>query len=99
MGSPAYHGEHLWGTDTHFADGREGEELWNKYPRLYTEAYYQFVTSKRETVTFSRAGFAGLQRSPLHWAGDENSTWDAFRHPFSPVYRQAFPAYRSGGGI
>ena len=31
-------------------------------------------------LTFSRAGFAGSQRSPAHWAGDENSTWDAYRH-------------------
>lgn len=73
-------GEHLWGTDTQFADGRSGEEVWNEYPQLYTEAYYQFAASKREAVTFSRAGFTGSQRSPLHWAGDENSTWDAFRH-------------------
>lgn len=73
-------GEHMWGADTHFADGRQGDELWNEYPRLYSEAYYQFATSKREAVTFSRSGFTGSQRSPLHWAGDENSTWDAYRH-------------------
>lgn len=73
-------GEHLWGADTHFADGRTGAELWNDYPRLYTQAYYDFATSKRDAITFSRAGFAGSQRSPLHWAGDENSTWEAFQH-------------------
>ncbi len=73
-------GEHLWGADTHFADGRTGAELWNDYPRLYTQAYYDFANQKREAITFSRAGFAGSQRSPLHWAGDENSTWDAFKH-------------------
>jgi alpha-glucosidase (family GH31 glycosyl hydrolase) len=73
-------GEHLWGADTRFADGRKGDELWNEYPRLYTEAYYDFANRHREAVTFSRAGFTGSQRSPLHWAGDENSTWDAFRH-------------------
>jgi alpha-glucosidase (family GH31 glycosyl hydrolase) len=73
-------GEHLWGEDTRFADGRGGDELWNEYPRHYSEAYYQFANQKREAVTFSRAGFTGSGRSPLHWAGDENSTWDAFRH-------------------
>jgi len=31
-------------------------------------------------LTFSRAGYAGSQRYPAHWAGDENSTWEAFRH-------------------
>jgi alpha-glucosidase (family GH31 glycosyl hydrolase) len=30
-------------------------------------------------VLFSRAGYTGSQNFPCHWAGDENSTWDAFR--------------------
>ena len=30
-------------------------------------------------VTFSRAGFTGAGSAPCHWAGDENSTWEAFR--------------------
>lgn len=75
-------GEHLWGADTRFHDGRRGDELINVYPQLYTEAYYRFANEKRggDALTFSRAGFVGSQRSPAHWAGDENSTWDAFRH-------------------
>lgn len=73
-------GEHMWGTDTRFADGRTGAELWNEYPQLYTSAYYEFAREKRDGLTFSRSGFTGSQRAPMHWAGDENSTWDAFRH-------------------
>ncbi len=73
-------GEHLWGEYVHFADGRTGADVWNEYPRLYTEAYYDFANQYREAITFSRAGFIGSQRAPLHWAGDENSTWDAYQH-------------------
>lgn len=73
-------GEHLWGESVIFHDGRRGDELWNVYPQLYTQAYYDFANQRREAITFSRAGFTGSQRGPLHWAGDENSTWDAFRH-------------------
>ena len=73
-------GEHLWGESVRFADGRTGAEVWNAYPQLYSEVYYQFANQYREAVTFSRAGFTGSQRAPLHWAGDENSTWEAFRH-------------------
>jgi alpha-glucosidase (family GH31 glycosyl hydrolase) len=74
-------GEHLWSTAARFADGRRGDEVLNEYPQLYTAAYYDFATGKRpDALTFSRAGFTGSQRSPVHWAGDENSTWDAFRH-------------------
>jgi alpha-glucosidase (family GH31 glycosyl hydrolase) len=73
-------GEHLWGESVMFHDGRHGDELWNAYPQLYSQAYYDFASQKREAITFSRAGFTGSQRAPLHWAGDENSTWEAFRH-------------------
>jgi alpha-glucosidase (family GH31 glycosyl hydrolase) len=73
-------GEHLWGASTVFGDGRKGDEVWNEYARHYSEAYYQFANARREAVTFSRAGFVGSQRAPLHWAGDENSTWDAYKH-------------------
>lgn len=73
-------GEHLWGESVSFADGRRGADVWNEYPQLYSEAYYEFANQKREAITFSRAGFTGSQRTPLHWAGDENSTWEAFRH-------------------
>lgn len=73
-------GEHLWGTETCFADGRRGDELWNLYPLLYTEAFYQLANQDGDFVLFSRAGFTGSQRTPVHWAGDEASTWDGFRH-------------------
>lgn len=74
-------GEHLWGRDLRFADGRRGDELWNLYPNLYVRAYHRFAQEKRDgdAVTFSRAGFTGAQAYPCHWAGDENSTWEAFR--------------------
>lgn len=71
-------GEHLWGEDVIFAGGK-GTEIWNEYPRRYSEAYYQFA-QRNNGIVFSRAGFTGSQCAPLHWAGDENSTWDAFRH-------------------
>lgn len=73
-------GEHLWGESVVFHDGRRGDEMWNTYPQEYSQAYYDFANQRREAITFSRAGFTGSHRSPLHWAGDENSTWDAFRH-------------------
>jgi alpha-glucosidase (family GH31 glycosyl hydrolase) len=73
-------GEHLWSTQVRFGDGRSGDEVWNEYPQHYTQAYYDFVRERRDGLCFSRAGFTGSQRAPAHWAGDENSTWDAYRH-------------------
>ncbi len=75
-------GEHLWGRDIVFADRRRGDEMVNAFPVLYQEAYHQLLhqCGRADGLTFSRAGYAGSQRYPAHWAGDENSTWEAFRH-------------------
>ena len=74
-------GEHLWGLNLQFSDGRRGAEVWNLYPNLYQKAYYGFANERRnhDAILFSRAGFTGTQAYPCHWAGDENSTWEAFR--------------------
>jgi len=67
-------GEHGWGSDLVYADGTHGGETNNRYPVLYGKAYHELVP-----VTFSRAGFTGSGAIPCHWAGDEDSTWEAFR--------------------
>lgn len=74
-------GEHLWGRDVVFFDGSRGDEGLNRYPNLYVGAYHRFARERRngDALTFSRAGFTGAQAFPCHWAGDENSTWEAFR--------------------
>ncbi len=74
-------GEHLWGRDLRAHDGSRGTELVNRYAQAYVDAYHGFVQSATggDGLTFSRAGYTGAHRSPAHWAGDENSTWSAFR--------------------
>jgi alpha-glucosidase (family GH31 glycosyl hydrolase) len=67
-------GEHAWGTDLVYADGSHGGETNNRYAVLYGQAYRRLTS-----VTFSRAGYTGSGAVPLHWAGDEDSTWEAFR--------------------
>jgi alpha-glucosidase (family GH31 glycosyl hydrolase) len=70
-------GEHAWGTDLRYADGSGN----NLFPVLYAKAYGDLLRScGKAPVTFSRAGFTGSQAHGIFWAGDENSTWDAFRH-------------------
>jgi alpha-glucosidase (family GH31 glycosyl hydrolase) len=73
-------GEHAWGHDLRYADGTRGDVSNNRYPILYAAAYHELMAScGREPVTFSRAGFTGASSVPCHWAGDEDSTWEAFR--------------------
>lgn len=75
-------GEFVFGRDLQFADGSDGAKMRNRYPNDYIEAYYRFATAYHDgdAMTFSRAGYTGAQNFPAHWAGDERSTFDAFRH-------------------
>ncbi|WP_062134886.1 glycoside hydrolase family 31 protein [Demequina aestuarii] len=73
-------GEHAWGSDLRYLDGRDGGEANNTYPVAYAKSYGDLLRSAgKAPVTFSRAGFTGSQAHGLFWAGDENSTWEAFR--------------------
>jgi alpha-glucosidase (family GH31 glycosyl hydrolase) len=71
-------GEHAWSPELRYADGTRGGETNNRYPVLYARAYHELVP-----VTFSRAGFTGAAAVPCHWAGDADSTWEAFRASIS----------------
>jgi alpha-D-xyloside xylohydrolase len=73
--------EHLAGRGLRASDGRRGDELINAYPVLYIDAYHRFAREHRkgQALTFSRAGHIGAGAVPAHWAGDENSTWEAYR--------------------
>jgi alpha-glucosidase (family GH31 glycosyl hydrolase) len=73
-------GEHAWGDDLRYADGSRGDAANNRYPVAYAAAYHELLAgSGRDGITFSRAGFTGSAAYPCHWAGDEDSTWEAFR--------------------
>lgn len=73
-------GEHAWGHDLRYADGTRGDETNNRYPVLYAETFGDLLRSEgKAPVTFSRAGFTGSQAHGVFWAGDEDSTWEAFR--------------------
>lgn len=73
-------GEHAWGSDLQYLDGRTGLEKNNLFPVAYAQTFHElFRSSKKEGITFSRAGFAGSSSYPTFWAGDEDSTWDAYR--------------------
>ncbi|MDC7234293.1 MAG: glycoside hydrolase family 31 protein [Spirochaetales bacterium] len=78
-------GEHLWGRDLQFADGRTSMRLWNEYPNHYINSYYKYINERNGGITFSRSGFMGVQNSPVHWAGDQDSTWEAHRSILNAV--------------
>lgn len=71
-------GEFVFGKDLNFANGQKGSEMRNQYPNDYVKAYYEFA-QQNNGMTFSRAGYTGAQNFPAHWAGDERSTFAAFK--------------------
>lgn len=74
-------GEHAWGHDLRYGDGRRGDEGNNLYPVHYARAFGDLLRSEgKAPVTFSRAGFTGSQAHGVFWAGDEDSSWEAFRN-------------------
>ncbi|MFJ6197365.1 TIM-barrel domain-containing protein [Micromonospora sp. NPDC092111] len=73
-------GEHAWGHDLRYFDGSRGDEGNNLFPVQYAAAYHELLRSAGvDGITFSRAGFTGSAAHPAHWAGDEDSTWAAYR--------------------
>jgi len=73
-------GEHAWGEDLVYLDGSSGDVANNRFPVAYAAAYGRLLESAgKAPVTFSRAGFTGSPAHGAYWAGDENSTWEAFR--------------------
>jgi alpha-glucosidase (family GH31 glycosyl hydrolase) len=73
-------GEHAWGHDLRYAGDRRGDEMNNLFGVHYARAFGDLLRSEgKAPVTFSRAGYTGTQAHGIVWAGDEDSTWDAFR--------------------
>ena len=73
-------GEHAWGDELRYGDGTRGVESNNRFANLYAQAFHELLQSAgTDGITFSRAGHAGAGSFPGHWAGDEKSTWDAYR--------------------
>ena len=74
-------GEHAWGHDLRYANGERGDEGNNLYPGALRRRLRRVAPKQagRAPVTFSRAGFTGSPAHGCFWAGDEDSTWEAYR--------------------
>ena len=73
-------GEFLFGSDVALSDGTRGTDAHNLYPMQYVRAYHEWMKRRGvEGITFSRAGYTGAQAVPIHWAGDQLSTWQELK--------------------
>lgn len=59
-------------------DGSDPEKMHNYYTHLYNAAVFDLLTEVRgegEAVLFARSATTGGQRMPVHWGGDNESTF------------------------
>ncbi len=69
-------GEFLLDDTVLLHDGSHGLQAHNRYPGQYIDAYRHFMQRNGvQGITFSRADSTGAHTRPLHWAGDQLSTW------------------------
>lgn len=71
-------GEFILSDDIKVHNGFTEVEMKNCFAASYVKEYSKFIGPDR--VLFSRAGYTGQQNYPMHWAGDQVSTWDELRH-------------------
>ncbi|WHP16440.1 alpha-xylosidase [Cellulomonas sp. ES6] len=67
-------------TDVVWHDGSDPEAMHNLYAHLYNRAVFDVLESERgtgEAVVFARSGTAGGQTMPVHWGGDNSSSFES----------------------
>lgn len=74
-------------------DGTPGHLLHNLYPLLYCKAVYETLQEEKgEGVIWSRPGWAGIQKYPIKWGGDPQTTY----HAMAQTLRGGLSAALSG---
>lgn len=67
------------GIERHMAFSRhDGSEMHNLYPLLYHRAAFEIteeVRGKGQGLVWARSAYAGSQRYPVHWSGDNSSAY------------------------
>jgi alpha-D-xyloside xylohydrolase len=59
-----------------YFDGTPGHRMHNLYPLLYNKAMAEITKDVAgHTTIWARSAWAGSQRYPLHWGGDNSANW------------------------
>lgn len=65
-------------TDVVWHDGTDPQVMHNLYPQLYNKAVFDLLVEERgdrDAVLFARSATAGGQQFPIHWGGDNTSSF------------------------
>ena len=67
-------------TDVRYFDGADPEEMHNYYTYLYNKTVFDLLRKRRgerDAVVFARSATTGTQQFPVHWGGDNLSTFES----------------------
>ena len=66
-------------TDVVYFDGSDAEQMHNLYTQLYNETVWEILREYRndDAILFARSATAGGQKMPVHWGGDNTSTFES----------------------
>lgn len=66
-------------TDAVYFDGSDAEQMHNLYTQLYNETVWEILREYRkdDAILFARSATAGGQKMPVHWGGDNTSTFES----------------------
>jgi alpha-D-xyloside xylohydrolase len=65
-------------TDVRYHDGSDPQRMHNYYAYLYNKTVFDLLTEVKgegQAVVFARAATCGNQKFPVHWGGDNSSTY------------------------
>jgi alpha-D-xyloside xylohydrolase len=67
--------------DAIFSDGSTGKELRNVYSDLYNLCVMEVVREecKEQGILWARSGYTKMSKTPVKWAGDSQTSWNALR--------------------
>jgi alpha-D-xyloside xylohydrolase len=66
-------------TDVVYFDGSNPEQMHNLYTQVYNETVWEILHEyrKEDAILFARSATAGGQKMPVHWGGDNTSTFES----------------------
>ncbi|BBH68898.1 alpha-xylosidase [Actinoplanes sp. OR16] len=67
-------------TDVVWHDGSDPERMHNYYTQIYNQVVFDVLKESRgegEAVLFARSATVGGQQFPVHWGGDNSSTYES----------------------
>ncbi|NBO37431.1 hypothetical protein EBU99_02480 [bacterium] len=67
--------------DARFCDGSTGKDLRNVYSDLYNLCVMEVVREEcgDEGILWARSGYTKMGKTPVKWAGDSQTSWNALR--------------------